>query len=228
MSWFSRRKESFLQASSKEKEAAIEKLIEQGSFRGGYYFMLVLSTLIITPGIFLDDYGVLIGGMILAPLMIPVMSLSLSIVSGNVNGCLRSLRIFITSIAIALLASYAMTLVLDEAYGTLSWDPSHVPSAGVYIFIAFCSGLAGAIACVKEDMAPAVAGVAAAVALLPPLCNAGIGLAMGKYVLMQSALVIFASNFAGVVMAACLVFWIFGFVGFDKVEEEVIRENVGQ
>lgn len=228
MFWFDQHKESFFEASKREKEEAVEKLISQGTFRSGYYLMLILASLIITPGIFLNNTSVLIGGMILAPLMIPMLSLSLSIVSGNLHGCVRSIRILVLSILIALFTSALITLLLDEAYGTLAWDPTDIPSAGVYIFIAFCSGLAGAFAWVKEDMAPAIAGVATAVALLPPLCNAGVGLALGKFILVQSALVIFAANLLGITMAACLVFWIFGFVKWGSIEEKVIQKNTSK
>ena len=220
---FSTHKESFYEASRKEKEETIEKLISQGTMRSGYYFMLVLASLIVTPGIFLDNTSVLIGGMILAPLMVPLLSLSLSLVSGNIAGCLRSIKILLISILIALLTSAVMTLVLSKAYGTVPWYPQSI-SPGIYIFIAFCSGIAGAFAWIKEDMASAVAGVATAVALLPPLCNAGIGMALGEFALVRSALTIFSANLLGITMAAFFVFWVMGFLNTGKMEERLIKK----
>lgn len=227
MFWFSEKKTSFFEATKKEQVDTIERLIEQGTMRNGYYLLLVLSALIVTPGLFLDNVSVVIGGMILAPLLVPLLSLSLSLVTGNLKGTMRSLRILLMSILIALLTSAVVTLVLSNTYSDVTWFP-RVIRPGVYIFIAFCSGVAGAFAWVKEDLAPAIAGVATAVALLPPLCASGIGLALGDFLLLKNSLIIFTANLLGITMAAFMVFWILGFLNTGKLEEKVIDRTDGE
>jgi len=224
MFWCTSPKNSFFQATRSEQADSIDRLISQGTFKRGYHMFLVLAALIVTPGLFLDNMAVVIGGMILAPLLVPLLSLSLSLVTGNIKGITRSLRILFVSILIVLLAAAVMTIVLKNVYDSVPFYPQII-SPGVYIFIAFCSGIAGAFAWVKEDYAPAIAGVATAVALLPPLCMSGIGLALGDFTLLKSSLIIFAANLLGITMAAFLVFWILGFLKMRKVEEKVIEKE---
>ena len=227
MFWLSEQKPSFFQATRAEQSDSIDRLISQGTFKRGYHLFLILSALIVTPGLFLDNMAVVIGGMILAPLLIPLLSLSLSLVTGNIKGIMRSIRILFVSILLVLLAAAVVTVVLQNIYETIPAYPQII-SPGVYIFIAFCSGIAGAFAWVKEDYAPAIAGVATAVALMPPLCISGIGLALGDLTLLKGSLIVFAANLLGITMAAFLVFWVLGFLKMRKVEEKVIakEENV--
>ncbi|MFA7681870.1 MAG: DUF389 domain-containing protein [Candidatus Peribacteraceae bacterium] len=222
--FFWRRSSSLLEATKKEQQEAITSLISQGTIKSGYYMLLLLATLIVTPGLLLDNVAVVIGGMILAPLMIPILTLSLALVSGNIRGTVRSLKILALSILIVMGIAMMLTYVLSRAYNVVSWIPDQI-SPGIYIFIAFCSGVAGAFAWVKKNLAPTIAGVAIAVSLLPPLCAAGIGIALGQYVLVKNSLVLFGANFIGICMAAFLVFWILGFLDAGKAEEKAIDHN---
>ena len=174
-----RHRETILQASRKERHDAIERLIEQGELGSGYYLLLMLATLIITPGLLINNASVVIGGMILAPLMVPLLSLSMSLVSGSIHGLLRSVRILVVSVGLTLVTSFIITLILSRnpSYDVVDWIPAEI-SPGLYIFIAFCSGVAGAFAWVKKDISSSFAGVAMAVSLLPPLCAAGSGMAL--------------------------------------------------
>lgn len=218
---FFRKDPSLLDASRKERHTAIERLISEGTFQSGYYLLLLLATLIVTPGLLIDNVAVIIGGMILAPLLIPLLSISLSLVSGNTRGFMRSLRILIISIFITLITSAGLTTVLAEAGIVVNWIPDRI-NTGVYIFIAFCSGIAAAFAWVKENLSSSVAGVAVAVSLLPPLCAAGIGIALWQPLLINNSLVLFLANLVGICMAGFLVFWILGFIDTAGVEERVI------
>lgn len=218
------RKDSLLKASKKERSETIEKLISMGTMSSGYYMFLVLAILIVTPGLLLDNVAVIIGGMIVAPLLIPILSLALSLVSGSVHGVVRSVRILVLSILITIATSGVFTLILSRAYNVVSWIPDTI-SPGIYVFIAFCSGVAGAFTWVKDELAPTSAGVAVAVSLLPPLCASGIGLALGEYLLVRNSLTLFAANVVGICMAAFIVFWVLGFLNTKKEEEKVIKKK---
>ena len=214
---------SLLEASRKERHDAIERLISQGTFHSGYYLLLLLATLIVTPGLLLDNVAVIIGGMILAPLLIPLLSISLSLVSGNIAGFIRSMKILMISIVLTIATSAVLTLALAEAGLVVNWIPEHI-NTGVYIFIAFCSGVAAAFAWVKENLSSSVAGVAVAVSLLPPLCAVGVGLALRQPTLMNNSAVLFLANLVGICMAGFLVFWILGFIDSGEVEERAIEK----
>ena len=224
MFWpFNHREASLLESTRQERQEAIENLVSQGTLRSGYYLLLLLAILIVTPGLLLNNVSVIIGGMILAPLMIPMLSLSLSLVSGSLDGILRSLKILLFSILIVLLASALLTTVLSQTYHVVSWIPDQI-TPGIYIFIAFCSGVAGAFAFVKKNLASTIAGVAIAVSVLPPLCAAGIGLALNQYSLVKNSLILFGANFVGICMAAFIVFWVLGFLDTGNAEKKAIEK----
>ena len=214
---------SLLEASRKERSDAIERLISQGTFHSGYYLLLLLATLIVTPGLLIDNVAVIIGGMILAPLLIPLLSISLSLVSGSTAGFVRSMKILIVSIAVTIGTSALLTLILAEAGLVVNWIPETI-NTGVYIFIAFCSGVAASFAWVKENLSSSVAGVAVAVSLLPPLCAVGIGLALWQPMLMKNSSVLFLANLVGICMAGFLVFWILGFIDSAGEEKKAIKK----
>jgi len=219
-----KKQSSLLEATDKEQREAVESLISQGTLHSGYYLMLFLATLIVTPGLLIDNVAVVIGGMILAPLIVPILSLSLSLVSGNVHGMLRSVRIIVISVIVVIATSAVLTAVLSRAY---SEPPAFFPeqlTPGIYIFISFCSGIAGAFAFVKKNLTQAIAGVAVTVSLLPPVCAIGIGLALGKYVLVKNSSILLLANFVGMCMAAFLVFWVLGFLDAGKDEERAIEK----
>lgn len=224
MNLFTRRKENILVASKHEQHNAVVRLIEQGTLGSGYYMLLLLATLIVTPGLLIENTAVIIGGMILAPLMVPLLSISLALVAGSLQGFLRAMKILIISILLTLGTAAFMTIILSRTYNVVTWIPDQI-SPGVYIFIAFCSGVAGSFAWVKKDLSSSVAGVAVAVSLLPPLCAAGIGLALAEFTLVQNSLVLFAANLVGICMAAFIVFWILGFLNSAKMEEKEIEKT---
>ena len=225
--FFSNNRDSILVASRKEQQEAIESLIEQGRWGSGYYLTLMVATLIVTPGLLIDSVAVIIGGMILAPLMIPLLSISLSLVSGSLHGLMRSLRILTISMLLTMGTSAVITVILSQAYAdVVTWIPEQI-SPGIYIFIAFASGVAGAFAWVKKNLSSSTAGVAIAVSLLPPLCAAGIGLAQGHFDLVQNSLILFAANLVGICMAGFIVFWILGFIHAGKTEDKVIEKTEG-
>ena len=222
---FHKRVTSFFDASRHEQKETIEKLIEASSMRHGYYVLLILATLIVTAGLLLQNTPVIIGGMIVAPIMVPLLLLSLSIVTQNGHGIRHSCTTIATSIVISFFSSVLMTAVLSHSYKDIGvWIPFEIHS-GMYIFVAFCSGVAGALAWVKEDIAPSIAGVAVSVSLLPPLCAAGSTLSLQHFILMKNALLLFAMNVVGIVLAGIFVFAMFGFGRMGKVTEKLLEQN---
>jgi len=137
---------------------------------------------------------------------------------------MRSIRILFISILLVLVTSALLTLILSQTYHVVSWIPEQI-SPGIYVLIAFCSGIAAAFAWVKENLSPTIAGVAVAVSLLPPLCAVGIGLALAEFMLVKNSSLLFGANFIGICMAAFLVFWVLGFLDSSKVQDKLIEKS---
>lgn len=221
---FHRQSASFYSASKKERQEAIEKLIAQGTMKNGYYLLLILATCVVVPGLFMENTSIVIGGMILAPLLIPILSFSLSLVAFNGSIIKRSLLILLYSIIIVIVTSSLLTWVLLIQNHPL---PATAVQASplMYVFISFCSGMAGALGWVKENLSATIAGVATAVALLPPLAQVGIGLTAGDYSIALTSLQIFFANFVGISSAACIVFLVLGFIDTAKIQDKVLDDH---
>lgn len=221
-------RDSLLTASRKEQRDAIGRLISASSIHSGYYFLLILSSVIATCGILADNIAVVIGGMILAPLLVPILLLALSLLNGSMTGCFASVRIIFASIIIAVVTSFTATILLQEFYVfTLPAWLAAMP-AGIAFLIAASSGIAAALAWVKEDLSSTIAGVAVAVSLLPPLDAVGVGLATQNFDIMANGYVLFLSNLIGIVAGAFIVFLFLGFFGSRKIQTKAIEENGDQ
>src|SRR5690606_33888824 len=84
--------------------------------------------------------------------------------------------------------------------------------------IAVSSGIAAAYAHSKESIAKSIAGVAIAVALVPPLPVAGIGIGWWDWEVFSGAILLYATNLAGIILFAGLTFLVLGFAPFKRAK----------
>ncbi len=180
-----------------------------------FFVLLFLSVIIATYGVLGDSTATVIGAMIVAPLMTPIMAVSLSVVSGDERNIVRSLLTVAVGTGMAVLLAYLLTklvpgqtLVLDNSQIT-----SRVSPGLLDLVIALAAGAAGAFATGREDVSDALPGVAIAVSLVPPLSVVGVCLADGLYPDAFGAFLLFLTNFLAIVMAGLLVFAAMGYGG---------------
>ena len=221
-----RKKQSLTEANSDEIETAVHRLIELSTHDYGYYLFLVLSIIITTAGLLLQSSPVVIGGMIIAPLLTPILSCGLALLLVEMKGLVRSLAIIVLSVVTALVISAAMTittLITDPSIVVGDFVPASIPPS-LYLIIAFASGIAGAFAFVKKHLSSSIAGVAVSASLVPPLCSVGIGVALRNETFVQNSFTIFMLNVLGIIVASSLVFWILDFRKARKLEEKVVEK----
>jgi len=218
------REPSILEATKAEQKEAIAKLISRTTLRKGYYLFLLLSVFIVTPGLLVNNASVIIGGMILAPLILPTLMLSLSLAAGSIQGLLHALRIYVVSMIIIVLVAMGMTFLFAQTGHPVTWIPERLDPT-TYFFIALMSGVAAAFAWVKEDLSENIAGVAIAVSYLPPLCAVGVGLALFQPKLVQQSLLLFTTNALGIIIASFLIFWGMGFFATKKQQEKAVLKE---
>ncbi len=89
------------------------------------------------------------------------------------------------------------------------------------LMVAVISGIAGAYAHAKEEIAKSLAGVAIAVALVPPLAVAGIGLGWADWDMARGAFLLLTTNLVGIALAASLTFLVLGFAPFSRARAGV-------
>lgn len=183
----------------------------------GFFFLIILASVIATLGLIANSAAVIIGAMIVAPLMNPILSLSFAIVTANGVLVLRSgLTIVIGSILAVMVAALVVGITPWDVVG--SEVLSRTRPTTLDLGIAMAAGAAGAFSLTRKSIASSIAGVAIAVALIPPLCVVGIGLAGGStltgtvghfYVsnldIAGGSFLLFLANLIGITLSSCLV-----------------------
>ncbi len=180
---------------------------------GTWWVMLVLSVAIATFAVLADSTAVIIGAMLVAPLMTPILGLAGAIVNGWGRRALESALLVASGAAVAIVLAYGITAWAPVAvsFTTNSQIISRVSPNTVDMLIALAAGAAGAFATVNSRVASGIAGVAIAVALVPPLAVVGVSLNGGRFDDAGGASLLFLTNFVAIVLAAAAVFVITGF-----------------
>lgn len=201
--------ELFETVEEKDKQAAIKEIIEHASPRREFFVLVSLAVAMASFGVLLDSTVVLIGSMLIAPILYPILSLSLGVTLGDEKLIARSGYTLFKSVVLAVAASTVIGFLFTSR-GIDTLVVVDVISRGepslIYAIIAGISGFAAALALVKPNMNEMLPGVAIAVSLVPPLAMAGVGLSAFNLSLVANALLLFIVNVAGIVLCAMFVF----------------------
>lgn len=185
-----------------------------------YWVVLVLSGGIATLGLALNSSAVVIGAMLVAPLLAPVLGLALSLAVGDGKLAVQTAAIVVASTAAVILVSALLTALLPFHTITLEISARTRPTT-LDLVIAIFSGLVGAVVTVARGsrLSAAIPGVAISVALIPPLAVAGFGIGSGWNVeVIYGSLLLYGANLAGIVLSGMSVFMLVGMHGDDVLE----------
>ncbi|MFQ3181337.1 MAG: putative hydrophobic protein (TIGR00271 family) [Polaribacter sp.] len=194
-----------------DHEATIEAIKVDIPFKGATAWILIFAVFVASIGLNADSTAVVIGAMLISPLMGPILGIGMSFALNDIDTFKKSLMNLGTMIGLSLLASflffYFFPLSEDnsELLGRVSPDIRDV-------LIAFFGGLALMVARTKKGtVASVIFGVAIATALMPPLCTAGYGLAIGNFTYFSGAMYLFTINAIFIALATFLVLKLLGF-----------------
>jgi uncharacterized hydrophobic protein (TIGR00271 family) len=193
-----------------------------------YFVLVVLSSMIATLGLLTNSAAVIIGAMLVAPLMSPIIGLGLGSLIGDEKLLKDAASAIIRGAIIAVIISVLLTwLNASLPFITLHDLPVEVISrtrpSPIDLLIALAGGLAAAFALAQPSLSAALPGVAIATALMPPLGTIGIGVAMGRWDVAGGALLLFVTNAVTIAFASMLVFWALGFSPGRKDGKRVPR-----
>ena len=183
--------------------------------------MVCLSTLIAGLGLIRDSAAVVIGAMLVAPLMTPLVGCGLALVHGN----LVLIRNATRAVLLGFLLSFGIGVLLGATIPDVAWT-SELISRGepnqLDLIVALASGLAAAYATARPGLSGALPGVAIAAALVPPIATAGIGAALGHYADALGALLLFLSNIVAIVLGAAFSLYALGMRGERPRERKTL------
>ena len=190
----------------------------------GFFYMLGLASAIATFGLIANSAPAIIGAMIIAPLMAPILSLSYGLATFDRRLVTRSAitvtagMILVVLIAFVSIFAFGMRITGSEIL-------SRTAPTSLDLGVALAAGGAAAFSQTRRSIASSIAGVAIAVALVPPLAVSGIGLALGRAATTETgislgnfglfaggvdiaagAFILFVTNLLGIIAVAMLVF----------------------
>ncbi len=185
-------------------------LREDASIQSSYLTLMLLSTLLATLGLYQSSSAVVIGAMLLAPLMAPIVALAMGLLRNDTRLSRQSLTTITVGIGIALTAAALMSLLFPGWPITMEMQARLNPSL-LDLGVAIVAGVAGAYTKSNRKILQSLAGVSIAVALVPPLAVAGIGIGMGDYEFFFQAFLLFSTNLIGIILAATFTFRALGY-----------------
>lgn len=196
-----------------ERPAIFREAAEAATDEGlAYWAVLVLSGAIAALGLAMNSSAVVIGAMLVAPLLAPVMGLALSLAVGDGRLAIQTAVVVCASTVAVIATGALVTAVLPFHSVTLEISARTRPST-LDLAVAVFSGLVAALVTVtrRTRLSAAIPGVAIAVALIPPLAVAGYGIgAGGNWRLIYGSMLLYGANLAGIVLSGMAVFLVVG------------------
>lgn len=196
--------EDFRQRISTPRQVLYSTIASGGKPTLSYYAYVVLATLVAAVGLLTDSVAVVIGAMVIAPLLGPLLALAFGSTLGDAALIRRSLMSASSGIGLALALSFGAGVLFP-----LDVETQEITSRlGVGLdglLVAIASGAAGALAA-SRGTPGALVGVMVAVAILPPTTVVGLMLGQGRIMDAWGALQLLGLNIAGLQLAAQAVF----------------------
>jgi uncharacterized hydrophobic protein (TIGR00271 family) len=215
-SFFSKIKSPIRKIPFDQRRDIIAEITETSSPGFDFFLLVILSTSIATLGLITNSPAVIIGAMLVAPLMSPIIGIGLASIIGR-RSLLKSavsalLRGALLAIGLSALFTLINTYLPFVSFHELPEEilvRTH-PSP-IDLVIALAGGLAAAYSLTEVRLSAALPGVAIATALMPPLCTIGIGIALQRGDIAGGAALLFITNAVTIAFAAAVVFFLRGF-----------------
>jgi uncharacterized hydrophobic protein (TIGR00271 family) len=181
-----------------------------------FFLLLIFSSGIATYGLLGDSVAVIIGAMIIAPLMLPIMGLAYSISAGDIKAMKNSLLLSLGGIIAAIAVGFILTLPMNSLFQPENINQIMIRTSPglIDLLAALVTGFAGAFAMSRSDVSDTLPGVAIAISLVPPLANVGILLATFNYSLALGSFLLFLTNYLAILVTGAALF---GIMGYSRV-----------
>jgi uncharacterized hydrophobic protein (TIGR00271 family) len=180
---------------------------ETGDRLTRFWVLLLLAALIAAAGVIADSTAVVIGAMIVAPLMTPILGVVLAIVIGDRANLLRSVVLLVTGALAVILVAWLLGALsaIDVVAPGNSQVTARISPRTVDLVAALATGAVGSFALVRSDVSDALPGVAIAISLVPPLAVVGLTLEAGQRDQARGALLLFLTNVAAILFTGLVV-----------------------
>lgn len=140
-----------------------------------FFLRLLAATVVATAGVAADSSTTIIGAMLIAPLMSPMLGVALATALGRMRDLFRTLGLTLLGMGIVVLVSIGVTAIIPVA---VDMDANtqvlaRISPRLVDLIIALAAGFMAALASMRSDIPDALPGVAISASIVPPLCVVG-------------------------------------------------------
>lgn len=191
------------------KAEILKKVRHSTEFSFSFILLLIGSSIVCTLGLLLNSTPIVIGGMIISPMMWPLMQTSIGVAYGRSSYVRQAFLLLVFSIVASLTASVLITFlspikllnpeILSRTYPTL-----------LDLIVAIVAGGVAALAISQPKISESLAGVAIATSLMPPLCVSGIGLALMRPDIFLGSFLLFLANVISIIFISIIVYLLLG------------------
>lgn len=193
-----------LQEGEESKEKTLVEVANNTAFRGANLWILACAIMVASIGLNVNSAAVIIGAMLISPLMSPIIGAGFAL--GTYDFSL--LKTALTNLLIATIVSLVVSTIYFyiSPFKDAQSELLNRTTPTIYdVLIAFFGGLVGVIAITRIEKGNPIPGVAIATALMPPLCTAGYGLAIGNFTYFFGAFYLYAINCVFICIATFLI-----------------------
>lgn len=216
----------FQNVSDEHKTSAVKKLIGVSTPDYDFFFLVILSTLMASFGLWINSAAVVIGSMLIAPILYPILSLSLGIVMSDLKLISRSFGTILKSMILGAIAAASATwLFATQIEGFTSEIILRTEPSVLYLAVAIIAGVAVSFTFVRPDLSDTLAGIAVSVALIPPLAVIGIGIAKFDLAIVSGSAVLFLVNITGIIFASMVSFSLLNLHGKRYIADTAIDKE---
>jgi uncharacterized hydrophobic protein (TIGR00271 family) len=183
--------------------------------------LMFFATLIASYGVIADSTATVIGAMLVAPLMTPVLAIAAAVVSGQMRRAGFALLVVIGGVAGAIALAWIIGAFFHSGIILMTSNSqivSRISPRLVDLYAALGAGAVGAIATCREDIADSMPGAAIAIALVPPLSVVGLALSQGAWGEAWGAMMLFLTNFFAILLAGSALFALLGLSAVTTVK----------
>jgi uncharacterized hydrophobic protein (TIGR00271 family) len=175
--------------------------------RSAFWVLLGLAAVIATAGVASDSTATVIGAMIVAPLMTPILGTALSLVLARKGAMVRSLSYVVGGALLVIAIGYFFGAIgpVGMVSETNTQVTGRVNPRLIDLIAALATGSVGAFALVRSDVSDTLPGVAIAISLVPPLAVVGLLLEAGRYQEASGAFLLFGTNVTAIIATGTVV-----------------------
>ena len=212
-----------------DRQALYDKILFEGPFTARrvvrFFTLMGFAAVIASMGVITDSTAVVIGAMLIAPLMTPLMGMAISLVMGWPHRLARASLVAVGGVVFAIAIGFGLGLLVPAVIDTATNGQIVARSSPTILDLitAVAAGAAGAYGLSRPDVSDSLPGVAIAISLVPPLSVVGIAYSRGDWAAGNGSLLLFLTNMLAILIMGGLTFIVTGVTPLRRVAENQHR-----